>query len=156
MTILETAPPTTDRLAAGAARLDAAVAAIRELDLDSQAVAQEFALALDAVSRSALTTLVRRLKADPRGTELLYELVDDPEIRLVFGMYGIIRLPDPEQADRAAAGTGADGAAPAPAHSSKAFISLDAMFRGPTTSAAHSCGTDGASCGPDSCVCGEH
>lgn len=158
MTIVTDPPQTAaaDALTAGAARLDAAVAAIRGLDLDAQAVAQEFALALDALSRSALTTMVRRLKADPRGTELLYDLVDDPEVRLVLGMYGIIRLPDPEQADRASTGAGADGSAPEPARAPRAFISLDAMFRGPSPVEAHACGTEGAACGPESCVCGEH
>jgi hypothetical protein len=144
----------TDKLTEFAARLDNAVAGIRDLDPVSHEVAQEFALALDSLSRAALTTIVRRLKADERGAELLFELVDDPAVRMLFGMYGIIRLPDPEQAERASAGTGADGAHAAPAKSARAFISLDSMLRGPASQQDHSCGTGG--CGPDSCVCGEH
>lgn len=145
-------------LAATAARLDAAVAGIRELDPLSHAVAQEFALALDALSRSALTTMVRRLRADERGSELLFELVDDAEVRMLLGMYGIIRLPDPTQAEKASSGVGADGSMPAPASAPRAFISLDAMLRGPSPvdAAAHSCGTGASACGPESCSCGGH
>ncbi|QWT23112.1 hypothetical protein KPL76_10160 [Subtercola sp. PAMC28395] len=139
-----------------AVRLDAAVQGIRSLDPGVQVVAEQFALALDALSRVALTTIVKALRADPRGTELLFELLDDEAVRMLLGMYGIIRLPDPEQAQRAAAGLGADGVAPAPAKAGRAFISLDSMLRGPSEQTGGGCGTAGDSCGPESCVCGDH
>jgi len=147
---------TEARLTAWGARLDQAVSGIQALEPSSRAVAEEFALALDMVSREALTTMVRRMRADPRGTELLFDLVDDPAVRMLLGMYGIIRLPDPEQAERAAAGLGADGTAITPPASVRTFISLDAMLRGPSERSAGSCGTGEDACGPESCGCGGH
>ncbi|WP_395695004.1 NifU family protein [Nocardioides sp.] len=50
--------------------------------------------ALDELHRRALTIVVRRLRDDPRGKELLFELVDEPEVHMVLAMHGIVR-PDP-------------------------------------------------------------
>lgn len=50
--------------------------------------------ALTELNRRALTAIVRRLREDPRGKELLFELVDDPEVHMVLAVHGIIR-PDP-------------------------------------------------------------
>lgn len=47
--------------------------------------------ALEDAHRAALVRLVRGLREDPRGKELLFELVDDPVIRLALMMHGIIR-----------------------------------------------------------------
>jgi hypothetical protein len=151
------AAASTEKLTAWGARLDQAVKGIQELPPEQKMIAEEFALALDTVSREALTTIVRRLRADDRGSELLFELVDDPAVRMLLGMYGIIRLPDPEQAERASSGLGADGA-PMPAKKpARAFVSLDAMLRGPATApAAGACGTGDHACGPESCGCGGH
>lgn len=158
MTMTETAaaaPIATDgSLSEWGARLDQAVAAIHELPGESRAAAEAFALALDSLSRTALTEIVRRLRADPRGKELLFELVDDPAVRMLLGMHGIIRLPDPEQAERVRLGLGADGEAantPAP----RAFISLEAMLRGPAQ-AADACGCGGPAAAADACGCGGH
>ncbi len=150
----------TDALSAFGARLDQAVAQIQELPPEPRAVAENFALALDALSKAGLTTIVKRLKADPRGKELLFELVDDPTVRLLLGMHGIIRLPDPAQAERVAKGIGEDGsAAPASPHGGtsggRAFVSLESMFRGPQT--GHACGCGAADGGAESaCACGGH
>jgi hypothetical protein len=69
--------------------------------------------ALEAVHRDALVTIVRRLRADGAGRDLLFELVDDPMVRLVFSLHGIIRTPrgetDPGPATTPAAPAG-DGA----------------------------------------------
>ena len=35
--------------------------------------------------------IVRRLKADPRGMELLLEMLAEPAIRALFAMHGIVR-----------------------------------------------------------------
>ncbi len=154
--------PAADQLTEFGARLDQAVAQIQELPPEQRAAAENFALALDGLSKAGLTTIVRALKADPRGKEILFELVDDPTVRMLLGMHGIIRLPDPEQAARVAAGIGEDGsAAPASAHGSKApsgkaFVSLEAMFRGPDLQAAgHACGCGGDH-GDAGCSCGAH
>lgn len=149
--------PSGDELSAFGARLDRAVREIRELPDEPRAAAENFALALDALSKAGLTTIVRRLKADDRGRALLFELVDDPTVRLLLGMHGIIRLPDPVQAERVANGIGEDGSsAPAVQHGTsggRAFVSLESMFRGPQT--GHACGCGGESDGA-ACACGGH
>lgn len=144
----------SEQISEWGARLDQAIANIQELPPEQRAIAQDFALALDALSKSALTTIVRTLRGDERGKELLFELVDDPTVRLLLGMHGIIRLPDPEQADRVSRGIGEDGSrAPSPHGSgAKAFVSLEAMFRGPQSAEAHACGCGGG----DDCSCGAH
>lgn len=77
-----------------AARLDATAEAVAALDDPARRVADEALAARDEVHRAVLTTLVRRLKEDPHGKELLFELVDDPQVRMVLMMHGILR-PDP-------------------------------------------------------------
>lgn len=145
-----------EQLTVWGARLDQAVTSIQHLDPEARAVAEEFALALDALSRTALTTMVRRLKEDEQGKALLFELVDDPSVRFLLGMHGIIRMPDPEQAEQVRTGAGADGVAPGQGHGSgggkpqTAFISLQSLLRGPQKE--HACGCDGG----NGCVCGGH
>lgn len=75
--------------------LDDAFAAIDDLD-DPTALnaAQAVRRALADAHRAALVHVVRRLRDDPRGKELLFELVDDPAVRMVLLMHDIIR-PDP-------------------------------------------------------------
>lgn len=74
-----------------ASALDAARASIIGLDPPARKAAEEMAAALDAAHRAALVHIVRGLREDPRGKELLFQLVDDPAIRLVLLMHGIIR-----------------------------------------------------------------
>ncbi|MDO5502324.1 MAG: NifU family protein [Actinomycetia bacterium] len=76
------------------ARLDAADAAVRALAEADRAVAEELAASLKELGTTALTTIVRALRADERGRELLFELVDDPVVRMSLLVHGIIR-PDP-------------------------------------------------------------
>lgn len=144
----------TDQLTAWGARLDQAIADIQRLDPEARATAEEFALAMDSLSRQALTTIVKKLKSDPRGKELLFELVDEPDVRFLLGMHGIIRMPDPDQADRVQQGIGEDGSVAQHSHGgsteSKAFFSLSSLLRGPQT--GHACGCSG----DDACVCGGH
>jgi hypothetical protein len=117
-------------------RLDSAIAHVQELPPTERAIAQEYAVALDALARDALTTMVRRFRDDARGKELLFELIDDPAVRMLLGIHGIIRLPDPEQADR----TG-------PPAANRAFVPVGALFRGPQDAAAQDGGACG--CGPE-------
>ncbi len=77
-----------------AARLDATAEAVAALDDAPRRVADDALAARDEVHRDVLTSIVRRLKDDPRGKELLFELVDDPQVRMVLMMHGILR-PDP-------------------------------------------------------------
>ncbi|KJL36259.1 MAG: hypothetical protein CMH36_07000 [Microbacterium sp.] len=142
-TIAPTPADETVDLDAAATRLDRAVAALAELSPESRAVADEFALAADALAKDALTTIVRTLRADPRGKELLFELVDDPAVRMLLGMHGIIRMPDP-------AGIAA------PVERRPAFVSLEAMLRGPRAVPIGACGVGAHACGPEGCGCGAH
>ncbi|TWG92785.1 Thioredoxin-like proteins and domains [Nocardioides sp. J9] len=75
--------------------LDDAVAALAEVtDPSGQRVAQALRSSLEDVHRAALVHVVRRLRDDARGKELLFEIVDEPVVRMVLLMHGIIR-PDP-------------------------------------------------------------
>ncbi|MFV0459372.1 MAG: NifU family protein [Actinomycetales bacterium] len=77
-----------------AARLDETASAVEGLDAHSRRVAETALRAHDDVHARVLTTIVRHLKQDPHGKELLFELVDDPQVRLVLLMHRILR-PDP-------------------------------------------------------------
>lgn len=75
--------------------LDDAVASTQALaEPGSHEAVDALRQALDDAHRAALVRVVRRLREDPRGKELLFELVDDPAVRMVLLMHGIIR-PDP-------------------------------------------------------------
>ena len=77
-----------------AARLDATKARTGDLDPVALEILTEHLDALDALHTEGLRTIVRTLRDDPRGKELLFELVDDPVVHMVLGMHGIVR-PDP-------------------------------------------------------------
>lgn len=84
-----------------ASALDEAIEAVELLDGPPRAAADAMRSALDDVHRAVLVKMVRALKADERGRELLFELVDDPRVRMVLLMHGLIR-PDPLTAAREA------------------------------------------------------
>lgn len=77
-----------------AKRVDDAVAAVRELDPSSRAIAEELKAAIEAIHRAGLVTIVRRLRADDATRAALFELVDDPVVHLLFALHEIVR-PDP-------------------------------------------------------------
>ena len=78
-----------------AAALDGALARKAELDPLPRQVLDETLESLNAIHRAGLTAIVRALRADPRGKELLFELVDDAAVRMILSMHGIIRAADP-------------------------------------------------------------
>lgn len=82
---------TADELEQAAARVDAAMAAVAKLEPAAQTAAAELKQAIEAFHKLALTTIVRRLKQDPRGKELLLELVEDPAVYALLVMHGIVR-----------------------------------------------------------------
>ena len=89
------APPTPEApLADLAARVDDAARRVAELDGPARRAAEELRQAVEAVHRAGLTTIVRRMRADDRARELLFDLVDEPEVRMLLMLHGIIR-PDP-------------------------------------------------------------
>jgi Fe-S cluster biogenesis protein NfuA/nitrite reductase/ring-hydroxylating ferredoxin subunit len=77
-----------------AGAVDRAAVVVEALDPPARRAALELRAAVEAAHRGALVTIVRRLRADAAGRELLYDLVDDPLIHLLLSLHGIIR-PDP-------------------------------------------------------------
>jgi Fe-S cluster biogenesis protein NfuA/nitrite reductase/ring-hydroxylating ferredoxin subunit len=79
---------TLERLAS---RIDQAAAVVDKLDHQARDSAHELQHAIEAFHKEALTRMVRRLKDDPRGKELLFEMVDDPLIYALFVRHAIVR-----------------------------------------------------------------
>jgi Fe-S cluster biogenesis protein NfuA/nitrite reductase/ring-hydroxylating ferredoxin subunit len=77
-----------------AGALDSALAAVGDLDPESRRVAGQLQRALDDAHRAALVHLIRALRADARGKELLFAAADIPAVRMVLLMHELIR-PDP-------------------------------------------------------------
>ncbi|MBC7631841.1 NifU family protein [Aeromicrobium sp.] len=74
--------------------LDQATSRLVDLDPLPKQVAEDLRSAGDDLHRAALVHLIRGLRDDPRGKELLFDLVDEPRLRMVLLMHGLIR-PDP-------------------------------------------------------------
>jgi Fe-S cluster biogenesis protein NfuA len=74
-----------------AARVDTAVERAGLLAPPDQRVALDLKAAVEEFHRDALVRVVRHLRADPRGRELLFELVDDPVVYALLVMHGIVR-----------------------------------------------------------------
>ncbi len=91
-------------LEALARRVDDAVAALDGLDPQARAAAEELKTALEEIHRAGLVTMVTRMRADDGARPLLFDLVDDPVVRMLLTLHGIIR-PDPTTlAEQALAG----------------------------------------------------
>lgn len=88
------APPEERGLDVLAQALDDALAAAGALDQGGRRVVESVKAALEDLHRAMLVPVIRTLRADDRGRELLFELVDDPRVRMVLLMHGLIR-PDP-------------------------------------------------------------
>ena len=87
-----------------AGRVDAAVGALADLEPAARAAAEELKAALEDIHRAGLTTIVTRMRADDGARPLLFDLVDDPVVRVLLTLHGILR-PDPVTlAERALAG----------------------------------------------------
>ena len=77
-----------------ASALDEATAQLSDLEPLPRRVTDDLTNALNDVHRAALVHIVRVLRDDVRGKELLFGLVDEPSVRMVMLMHGLIR-PDP-------------------------------------------------------------
>ena len=77
-----------------AAALDAATANLATLDDEARRTAEDLRNALDELHRAALVHVIRTLRADARGKELLFALVDEPAVRMVLLAHQLIK-PDP-------------------------------------------------------------
>jgi nitrite reductase/ring-hydroxylating ferredoxin subunit/Fe-S cluster biogenesis protein NfuA len=74
-----------------AEKVDRAIAEVRGLPEEAKRKALAMKSAIEELHKVGLTKIVRSLKVDPRGKELLFELVDDPAVRMLFGLHGLIR-----------------------------------------------------------------
>ncbi|HTY71650.1 MAG TPA: Rieske (2Fe-2S) protein [Actinomycetes bacterium] len=83
------APETT--MEALAASVDEALRAASTLTGAARATADAVRESIEAVHRAALITIVRRVRQDEAGRAALQELLDDPLVRMVFSLHGIIR-----------------------------------------------------------------
>ncbi len=86
-----TALEDTSTLEGYARRVDEALAAVEALDPPSRQAALDLKAAIEEFHHPALVHIVQTLRADPRGKELLFELVDDPSVHAVLALQGIIR-----------------------------------------------------------------
>ncbi|WP_337172089.1 NifU family protein [Gemmatimonas aurantiaca] len=64
---------------------------VRGMPIDHRTRALALKDALEAFHKAGLTTIVRALKQDPRGKELLFELVDDPGVYALLALHGIVK-----------------------------------------------------------------
>lgn len=88
-------------LDAAARRVDTAMERVDLLDPSAKKVAHDLKAALEEFHREGLIRIVKALKGDPRGKELLFELVDDPVVYGLFVMHGIVRADPATLAQRA-------------------------------------------------------
>ncbi len=80
-----------DDLESLARRVDQAIVDAQELDAPAREKALALKDAIEAFHKAGLVKIVRALRADPRGKELLFALLDEPEIYVLFLMHGIVQ-----------------------------------------------------------------
>ncbi|HVE26841.1 MAG TPA: hypothetical protein VNC22_15630, partial [Sporichthya sp.] len=71
-------PPEDRAIEELAGALDGALAAVAGLEADARRVADGLRTALEDTHRAALVHVIRTLRADERGKELLFAMVDEP------------------------------------------------------------------------------
>ncbi len=76
---------------ATARRVDDALAAVNELGAPARAAALELRDAIEAFHREGIITMVRRMREDERGKQILFDLVDDPSVYALLLVHSIIR-----------------------------------------------------------------
>jgi Fe-S cluster biogenesis protein NfuA len=84
-------PDLTETFADRAARIDRAGSAVERLADEPRAAARALESAIEDFHAGVLRTIVTRLRADDRGRELLYELVDDAEVYTALAKAGIVK-----------------------------------------------------------------
>jgi nitrite reductase/ring-hydroxylating ferredoxin subunit/Fe-S cluster biogenesis protein NfuA len=96
MTYLASEPVTEIRpelspLERAAARMDRAVEQVNALEGDARKRALEMKSAFEEFNSLGLRSIVRRLKDDPNGKQLLFELIDQPEVYALLAMHKLLR-----------------------------------------------------------------
>ncbi len=71
--------------------LDEAAAGVRELEPAARQRAEQLRHAVEALHGSGINAIVHKLRGDHRGRELLFGLADDPVVRLLFSVHGILQ-----------------------------------------------------------------
>lgn len=74
-----------------AQKVDAAIAEIQTLPPEMRSKAMAMKSAIEEFHKVGLTHIVRAMKSDPRGKEVLFELVEEPAVYALFSMHGLIR-----------------------------------------------------------------
>lgn len=89
----ETSTPmmTVEDLDQLAQRVDQAFAEVQALDPEVRGKAMALKSAIEEFHKVGLTHIVKTLKEDPRGKELLFQIVDDPGVYTLFAMHGLVR-----------------------------------------------------------------
>jgi Fe-S cluster biogenesis protein NfuA/nitrite reductase/ring-hydroxylating ferredoxin subunit len=71
--------------------VDKALLVVNAQAPDAQKHALDLKKAIEDFHKLGLTKIIQKLKEDPRGKELLFELVDDPTVYALFQMHGLVR-----------------------------------------------------------------
>jgi len=83
-----------------AERVDTAMSEVQKIDGSDRSKALDLKRAIEDFHKVGITKIVKRLQTDERGKELLFELVDVPEVYALFAMHGIVRADIMTQAGR--------------------------------------------------------
>lgn len=84
-------PTVGDDLTRLAEQVDRAIAEISSLEPEIRGKTLAVKSAIEEFHRAGLTAIIKALKGDPRGKELLFELVDDPTVYALLTLHGIVR-----------------------------------------------------------------
>jgi Fe-S cluster biogenesis protein NfuA/nitrite reductase/ring-hydroxylating ferredoxin subunit len=87
----QSTPTPASELATRAQAVETALTEVRGMPIDQRTRALALKDAVEAFHKAGLVTIVRTLKADPRGKELLLDLADDPGVYALFAMHGIVK-----------------------------------------------------------------
>ena len=82
---------TVDDLEHLAERVDKAIAEVQALDPEVRAKAMTLKSTIEEFHKAGLTHIVRTLKNDEHGKQLLFDLVDEPNVYALFAMHGLVR-----------------------------------------------------------------
>ena len=82
---------TVDDLEQLAERVDKAIAEVQSLPPDVRGKAMTLKSTIEEFHKAGLTHIVKTLKNDKQGKELLFEMVDEPTVYALFAMHGLVR-----------------------------------------------------------------
>jgi nitrite reductase/ring-hydroxylating ferredoxin subunit len=80
-----------------AERVDRAMEKVQALGEPARELALALKSAIEEFHKDGLTRIVRHLRADAKGKELLLELATDPAVYTLFAMHGIVRTDAPPE-----------------------------------------------------------